>query len=509
MAERKVCPICDSPLPPGAKRCPVCNADLSLFEDVSIDDEFEIAGSDEIKAELLDDLMGTIVSEMKEGAEKEESAEETVEQFECPICGAMVDIDADVCPNCGAVFVEEEEQFQCPVCGAMVDADATFCPNCGARFVEEEEVEPEAPVAESPEEAVSQQPAESAERAEVREITGPAKEEVEEEPEPAPEQPQFPERPEPPVEEKEVRGEEEESEFLKRMRELRKREAPKPEVSGPAEAAPKREEKSAGITETPEKRELTTKEKYRMLPALVAEVKPLLIIARENSINVKKGKELIDMAVAAGRKRQIDDAIRYITEGKELLEESLQIYANHDIQEIERDIPDLKAPADVKEKLAESLKEAKDALRSRDLERAFNRLGTARRIMKDHSGDFREARRMLSELENSVMNAEYFFMDVSKAKEMLKNAKESSQKGDWNSAGIFAREGLEWLDSILPELIHKEMKKARAVLLEAKMYGKDISGPINILKHASIESKSGNYADALKYLRLFKSKMEK
>jgi|GEM_PF-1907894 len=507
MAERKVCPICDSPLPPGAKRCPVCNADLSLFEDVSIDDEFEIADTDEIKGELLNDLMGTIVSEMKEGAEKEE----TVEQFECPVCGAMVDIDADVCPNCGAVFVEEEEQFQCPVCGALVDADATVCPNCGARFVEEEEGEPMASVAESPEEGLIQQPAESAETTETAaptEINEPAKEEVEEEPEPTHERPEFPEIAEPSAKEKEVGTEEEESEFLKRMRELRKREAPKPEVPEPAEAEYKVEEESAAITETPEKPEPGTKEKYRRLPALVSEVKPLLIIARENGINVKKGKELIDMAVAAGRKRQIDDAISYITEGKKLLEESLQIYANHDIEEIEKDIPGLKAPTEVKEKLAEVLKEAKDALKNDSLDRTFNRLGMARRIIKDHSGDFREVRRMLSELENTVMNAEYFFMDVSKAKEMLENAKESSQNGDWNSAGIFAREGLEWLENVLPELIHREMKRARAALLEAKMYGKDISGPINILKHASIESKSGNYADALKYLRLFKSRME-
>ncbi len=513
LTERKVCPICDSPLPPGAKRCPVCNADLSLFEDVSMAEDFDIESPDiKIENESLDNLLGTIVSEMKEGAEEAQATE----QFECPICGAMVDIDADVCPNCGAVFVEEEEQFECPVCGTLVDADATFCPKCGARFVEEEPETQEAPA--TPPEKVEEEKEEEPEL-ETPEVAVPVAEPApvisSEEPEPEiisepahkPE-PEFAPKPE-----EETPAEE--SPFLKKMKELRKEEveerAPAPaETQKPAEPEIKAEETvPEKPAPPPEEKELSTRDKYRKLPVLVSKVKPLLIIARQNNINVKKGKELIDKAVAAGRNRQVDDAINYITESRKLLEESLSIYANHNLSEIETDMPNLKAPEEVKEKLMEVIREAKSSLQAGNFDWAFQRLEIARRILKDHRGDFQEARRMLTELENTVMDAEYFFMDVSRPKELLEDAKQAAETGDWNTAGIFAREGLELMDSILPEMIKKEMKKARNILLEAKMEGRDISKGISILKHASIASKSGNSGDALKYIKLFKAEMNR
>ncbi len=483
-----------------------------------MEDDFDIESPDiKIENESLDNLLGTIVSEMKEGAEESE----ITEQFECPICGSMVDIDADVCPSCGAVFVEDESQFECPVCGTLVDADALFCPKCGARFVEEEpEFSPEA-TEEVPEEAPA----------------APSKEEEPEPQEPVPavaaeeevvEEPEVSEpEPEPPLEEAPAPAPEttapgEESPFLKKMKELRKGEAER------APAAPQREERAAepekAAPPAPEERKeragtplpkeraesrADAKEKYRRLPVLVSKVKPLLIIARQHNINVKKGKELIDKAVAAGRNRQIDDAINYITESRKLLEESLTIYANHAIAEIETDLPDLRAPDDVKRKLESTLEDCRKSLAEQDFDRAFQRLEIARRVLKEHSGDFQEARQMLSDLENTILDAEYFFMDVSRPKELLADAKSSAESGDWATAGVFAREGLELMDSILPELIKKEMKKARNVLMEAKMQGRDISKVISILKHASIANKSGNYGDALKYIKLFKAEMKR
>jgi len=79
-------------------------------------------------------------------AKTSEKKEEVEEVFECPLCDTMVPADADVCPNCGAEFAEDEseeiiEQFECPLCGTMVDSDATSCPSCSAEFVDEVEEE--------------------------------------------------------------------------------------------------------------------------------------------------------------------------------------------------------------------------------------------------------------------------------------------------------------------------------------------------------------------------------
>ncbi len=518
LTEGKVCPICDSPLPPGAKKCPVCNADLSLFDDVSMEDEFDIDGQDmKIENESLESLLGAVVSEMKDGAENVQ----TSDQFECPICGTLVDIDADVCPSCGAVFVEEEEQFECPVCGTLVDADATFCPKCGAKFVEEEPAAPtEMPVeAEEPAPSVESVPATPAPAPEPEPVESTPPERVSEpepepikEPEPGISGPKAAQEPEVPPEA------EEESTFLKKMKELRKeegtpavREEKKPEPEPETPAAERKEplRPAAPAAHAQKEEVMDTREKYRKLPLLVSKVKPLLIIARQNNINVKKGKELIDKAVSAGKNRQIDDAINYITESRKILEESLTIYANHNLAEIEKDLPNLRAPEEVRQKLADAVESTRDLIRERDFDRAFQRLEIARRILKDHSGDFQEARLMLTELENTILDAEYFFMDVSRPKQLLANAKASAKGGDWATAGVYAREGLELMQNILPEMIKKEMKKARNVLLEAKMQGRDISKVISILKHASIASKSGNYGDALKYIKLFKAEMKR
>ncbi len=85
-----------------------------------------------------------------------------VEYSVCSECGAEVPMDARRCPKCGASFDEETEEvvieaseeeiaeriekqeesddsFECSECGAKVPADADVCPQCGARFDEDEE----------------------------------------------------------------------------------------------------------------------------------------------------------------------------------------------------------------------------------------------------------------------------------------------------------------------------------------------------------------------------------
>ena len=85
-----------------------------------------------------------------------------VEYSVCSECGAEVPMDARRCPKCGANFDEETEEveveateeeiaeriekqeesgecFECSECGAKVPADADVCPQCGARFDEDEE----------------------------------------------------------------------------------------------------------------------------------------------------------------------------------------------------------------------------------------------------------------------------------------------------------------------------------------------------------------------------------
>ena len=95
------------------------------------------------------------------------NTEELIELPKCQSCGGDVRSDSKECPNCGALFVEEnpdniddidgieentessekveetmEEQddmFKCDNCGALVKESDTKCPNCGESFEDDEE----------------------------------------------------------------------------------------------------------------------------------------------------------------------------------------------------------------------------------------------------------------------------------------------------------------------------------------------------------------------------------
>jgi hypothetical protein len=68
-----------------------------------------------------------IVNDLKEGFIEEI-------KFQCPICNAFVDIDAEKC-ECGAVFSENLGcAFRCPACDEVVDIDEISCKNCGLGF---------------------------------------------------------------------------------------------------------------------------------------------------------------------------------------------------------------------------------------------------------------------------------------------------------------------------------------------------------------------------------------
>ena len=71
----------------------------------------------------------------------------------------------------GGSIAEEEELAQCPTCGALIPIDATVCPNCGQEFeveeeyIEEEGLEGEEAAGEGGEEAFEEVPAEGEEYA--------------------------------------------------------------------------------------------------------------------------------------------------------------------------------------------------------------------------------------------------------------------------------------------------------------------------------------------------------
>ncbi|MEM4262160.1 MAG: zinc ribbon domain-containing protein, partial [Thermoplasmata archaeon] len=135
----RLCPICDSPIEAGAKKCSFCGTDLTMFEEEAksakrqegrlIREEYQPAA--QAPAAAPKDSTPRVEPVAAPLAAEEEAI------YQCPACGKNVKESDNVCPHCGAIF-SEEAQFECPACRTLVNADATKCPGCGAIFVEEE-----------------------------------------------------------------------------------------------------------------------------------------------------------------------------------------------------------------------------------------------------------------------------------------------------------------------------------------------------------------------------------
>lgn len=213
----KLCPICDSPLQPGSRKCGFCGTDLAIFDvDTGPAEPVKPAPKPAPTKPSMESRVREVFSTPPRPApqpaqqpapkptpepapaqapsrppppaavapppppvveRKVEPAPEPVraeaeraeapEYFACPECGAKVEARSSTCPGCGVMFAEEgTEMFQCPACNTLVNIDSKSCPGCGAVFVEAEE-EPAAELeAAKPKQEIEQPISEVAQRRE-------------------------------------------------------------------------------------------------------------------------------------------------------------------------------------------------------------------------------------------------------------------------------------------------------------------------------------------------------
>ena len=120
-----VCEVCGATNPATATDCQQCGVKLKgggrggemdrLLEELSqapATDEGADKGGEEsldLDKEIVDELLDSLLVETS-AAEAETAGPpaapeaETVEVFECPVCGAEVEADAAACPSCGTKF---------------------------------------------------------------------------------------------------------------------------------------------------------------------------------------------------------------------------------------------------------------------------------------------------------------------------------------------------------------------------------------------------------------------
>jgi predicted RNA-binding Zn-ribbon protein involved in translation (DUF1610 family) len=347
-------------------------------------------------------------------------------------------------------------EFDCPECGTHITGAVSKCPSCGVEFIIEEVEELRCPECGEP----LQNEANACSKCGAEfEILIPKEGEAESEPE-------------------------------------------TPEDEGQAIDSIEAEE--ADIEE--DSGEKSLKEEF---PRLVAEVKPMLALAREFEVDTSKAKLLIDKAVAAGKQNDLELANEFVRECKGSIESSIKA-------RVEEDINDLDKLKEIALKMNEDpspIEDSKDLARqeldSGDLKGALTHTKDGMRRAEALTGKYIEAQSLVKELERLIDNSERFYIDTSDVKKMLEEAKTAGENGDFSMMGIMARKGREQMMALLPSEINEEMKRAKSALLDAKAEGKEVSVMVKLLKEAASALNRDKYDEALEKLVEFRSELRR
>lgn len=372
-----------------------------------------------------------------------ETAQETLEQFRCPVCDTIVSSNATTCPGCGAEFTEgEATEYECPVCKSSVPADARMCPSCGARFATE---------------AVS----------DIAKSSAPPTVEVPAAPAPA---------------------------FASAMRTAKTSRTPL--QNRIAQLRGVHRDKSVDVPVGDRKL------LYRELPKLVNDVKPLLVSAKRIGLDIEEGKRMINDAIQAGKGRDIERAVSMIARAGKSLDIAFVGYIGGRIETFLQEMQEAKGDAGLQAVLPR-LQEAVTRLEKGDYDGAWSLYETSVYGFQSEAKDYHEARLALDDAERLTRDVSAMGLEVREAERLAREARAALDRRDATAALKLGRQAQDRLKRDVPAFVQEEMRKARNALLDMKLRGNDLGKPIGILKEASTRVKQEAWADALRYIREF------
>lgn len=552
----KLCPICDSPLEPGSRKCGFCGTDLAIFDmdtggtepakqapppappKVSMDAKVREVLSAPAKPKpapapqpapaLLEEPAPTaavpmseppvekvvepeaVVAQPRVAEEKKVGAEE---YFACPECGAKVEVHAGTCPGCGVMFAEEgTDMFQCPACNTLVNMDSKSCPGCGAVFVEsEEDGAPEAePV--GPQVEVAEPVSEVRPEPEVPAPVRPA------EPEPAQIEARAPE----PAEEAEGRKGRIGFGWLKKRRKDEEQPAPEPFVrEAPPQVPTPEEPRTAPEPEQtprpqppawgrrPEPARGDAKDKGKELARMVAEMKPILTLANEKDIDIAESKRLIDDAAEAGRDRQLERALELVNRSRTLLMARIDEHLASVIAQLKEETAVAKSLGGDVSRAMTYQGEVERAKAAGDPEAAYVYAEKASKELLPITGRYKEAIAKTAALKSLVTDCETLILDTKEARTALVEANKAFEINDFDRVEMLVKQATDRLNRAIPDRINEEMHAAKGQLIEAKMRNINTTPMITILKSVRTMMKAGDYQQALREMKEFKEQMRR
>jgi hypothetical protein len=336
---------------------------------------------------------------------------------------------------------EDDFQFDCPECGTHILGEVDRCPKCGVEFVIEEVAEIECPQCHAT-----------------------------------------------------VAGESEV--------------CPRCGCSLVPASAPVEEAKPVEVAPDPKEAEERKKAAQQMalreeFSALVGEVGPMLAMVKDFSIDTIATRRLIDKAVALGKRREIDAAVKTMRECREMVIRSMADRLERDIMYLENLAQVARRMTSDHQSIENVIADTKERYAARDFEGALNQARSGKRLAEQLTGKYVESHDLYEALEKLILNSERFYLDVRESRKLLNEARDAGETGDWTTMGILSRKGREELNKALPEMLMVELRKAKQSLLDAKSSGKDVTAMVKILKDAGVAMKRERFEEALERLTEF------
>ncbi len=368
-------------------------------------------------------------------------------------------ITATMCNGCGAQFEEDveaasevEEKFSCPVCSADVEASAARCPSCGVEFEEggAEGMTAETETQDAAEEDSSAGPAQPA-----RDVSG-AREGIAT------------------------------SRLKQRIAALKDMAVVAEDFSG-----------------------VDQKTLYKELPRIVGEVKPLLLSAKRIGVGIEDSKQLINDAIAFGKKKEMAKAVRLVSEAKASLQTAFVRELTSQLEAICIEVEKAKSMGSQMGPIEEILESAVSLVEEGGYEDVGEKIAQARSEFSLRAGGYYKAKEAIESVKNLVEDSSILNVNLNEAKKAIVRARDALEKKKWDAAEAEAGKARSLVMEQLPKHLNKEMKQARNLLLDMKVKGGDLTKPIAFLKEASIYLKREEYADAVHYVKLFRKEIGK
>ncbi|MFQ5837933.1 MAG: zinc ribbon domain-containing protein [Thermoplasmata archaeon] len=240
----------------------------------------------------------------------------------------------------------------------------------------------------------------------------------------------------------------------------------------------------------------------------VQNLKPLVSLARRLRIPVNDTQRVIAQATKRAKARDLGGAVKLAWGARIALEQSVALQVAQRLDLLRKNLEAHKAkgnPFPVAETLVEeAIKEVTEG----GLDSAFEKLRLAKEDVASRSSGHSEARYALQAAEALVKDVSHLGVRVEGFKDILSRGKKALKIGDWETASQLAITAQEKAMEAIRGGLAAEMKRAKQMVMELKMQGGDVKAPIELLKQASASIKEKSYGDALKYLKMFKARIK-